>query len=128
MIFKLNAQVFTYFALTSDQPLSKLSSLQQFSILAKNQTVVKIFIVDCQLFIIIISAEKSLFNSSHQVMPPYGSSTDRPRCPTPWGGAVAMAFAERRVGNAPVGTSLCSMQWRIPEDNTREKKLNKYFL
>ncbi|KAK4004529.1 hypothetical protein OUZ56_006263 [Daphnia magna] len=40
MIFKLNAQVFTYFALTSDQPLSKLSSLQQFSILAKNQTVV----------------------------------------------------------------------------------------
>ncbi|KAK4004791.1 hypothetical protein OUZ56_006515 [Daphnia magna] len=75
MIFKLNAQVFTYFALTSDQPLSKLSSLQQFSALAKNQTAVKILIVDCELFIIIISAEKSPLNSSHQAMPPYGSTT-----------------------------------------------------
>ncbi|KZR97195.1 Uncharacterized protein APZ42_008069, partial [Daphnia magna] len=40
------------------------------------------------------------------------SFRDRPHCPAPWGGAVAMAFAERRLGNAPVGTSLCSMRWR----------------
>ncbi|KAK4005139.1 hypothetical protein OUZ56_006862 [Daphnia magna] len=36
---------------------------------------------------------------------------DRARCSALWGGAVAMPLpAARRLGNAPLGTSLCSMQ------------------